>query len=290
VTPVGRPPERIGLVVHTVRHTAVAVASHVAGRLVHAGVEVVVAAEGGHPEVLDLPVRDHDFGDDLDLVLSLGGDGTFLRAAHHCRDRGVPLLGVNLGTLGFLAEVEPEHVDEALDAVLAGEWTIAERATIDVVASDADGALVGDGWSLNEVSIEKSARQHMLHTAISVGDHRYTRFGSDAVIVATSTGSTAYALSAGGPIVSPMVDVTLVVPVAPHTLYDRTLVAHPSEEVVVHVLADQESAVVSCDGRTPMMVPGGGKVCCRGGGVPVRVAQVDPPAFATLLRRKFNLA
>lgn len=289
MTASGRPPERVGLVVYTARSSAIAVAEHVAGRLIQSGVEVVLGPEGGHPELLDLPVRDEDFEDGLDLVLSLGGDGTFLRAAHHCRDAGVPLLGVNLGTLGFLAEVEPAHVDEALDAVMAGEWTIAERSTIDMVAS-LDGEEVGAGWSLNEVSIEKSARQHMLHTAISVGDHRYTRFGSDAVIVATSTGSTAYALSAGGPIVSPMVDVTLVVPVAPHTLYDRTLVAHPTEEVVVHVLEDQEPAVVSCDGRTPMMVPAGGTVCCRGGGKPVLVAQVDPPAFATLLRRKFNLA
>ncbi len=265
-------------------------AQHVVGRLRAEGLDVVIADEGHDPEQFGLPVRDAGFVEGLDLVLSLGGDGTFLRAAHHCRDAGVPLLGVNLGTLGFLAEVDPEHVDPALDAVVAGDWTIAERATLEVVATDADGSRVGSAWSLNEIAIEKSARQHMLHTAISVGDHRYTRFGSDAVIVATSTGSTAYALSAGGPIVSPLVDVTLVVPVAPHTLYDRTLVADPSETIVVTVIDNQEPAVVSCDGRTPMIVPAGGTVSCRGSAIPVLVAQVDPLPFPTLLRRKFNLA
>lgn len=283
------PPARVGLVVHGARPSAVAMAQHMVGRLTNEGVDVVIADEGHDPAQFGLPVRDTGFVEDLDLVLSLGGDGTFLRAAHHCRDAGVPLLGVNLGNLGFLAEVDPEQVDDALDAVVGGDWTIAERATLEVVATDADGARVGSAWSLNEVAIEKSARQHMLHTAVSVGDHRYTRFGSDAVIVATSTGSTAYALSAGGPIVSPLVDVTLVVPVAPHTLYDRTLVADPSETIMVTVIDDQEPAIVSCDGRTPMIVPSGGTVSCQGSATPVLVAQVDPLPFPTLLRRKFNL-
>lgn len=286
--PVG-PPSRVGLVVHGARPNAVAMAQHVVGRLAAEGVDVVIADEGRDPEQFGLPVREAGFVDGLDLVLSLGGDGTFLRAAHHCRDACVPLLGVNLGNLGFLAEVDPDDVDVALDAVVAGHWTIAQRATLDMVAVDPDGDEIGTSWSLNDVAIEKSARQHMLHTAISVGDHRYTRFGSDAVIVSTSTGSTAYALSAGGPIVSPLVDVTLVVPVAPHTLYDRTLVADPSETIVVTVVEGQEPAVVSCDGRTPLMVPAGGSVSCRGSATPVLVAQVDPLPFPSLLRRKFNL-
>lgn len=287
---VGSVPRRVGLVVHTARPSAVAMASHIADRLRTDDVEVVVADEGGDPTRLGLPVRASGFAEGLDLVLSLGGDGTFLRAAHHCRDAGVPLLGINMGTLGFLAEVEEDHVDDAIEAVLAGCWTIAERGTIDAVCTTAHGQPIGSGWSLNEVSIEKSARQHMLHTSISVGDRPYTRFGADAVIVATSTGSTAYALSAGGPIVSPMVNVTLVVPVAPHTLYDRTLVVDPSEAIVVTVAPDQEAAVVSCDGRTPMLVPAGGSVTCRGALTPVLVAQVDPLPFPSLIRRKFNLA
>lgn len=287
---VGSVPRRVGLVVHTARPSAVDMANQIANRLETHDVEVVVADEGGDPTQLGLPVRTSGFAEELDLVLSLGGDGTFLRAAHHCRDAGVPLLGINMGRLGFLAEVEPEHASEALDAVLAGRWTITKRGTLDAVAISEDGQLIGSGWSLNEVSIEKSARQHMLHISISVGDRRYTRFGADAVIVATSTGSTAYALSAGGPIVSPMIDVTLVVPVAPHTLYDRTLVVEPSEEIVVTVGKGQEPAVVSCDGRTPMLVPAGASVRCQGADTPVLVAQVDPLPFPSLIRRKFNLA
>lgn len=283
------PPQRIGLVVHTARDHTRSVAADIADRLDDHGVDLVVADEGGDAEALGLEVRDGDFAADLDLVLSLGGDGTFLRAAHRCRDARVPVLGVNLGRLGFLTEVDIEHLDAALDAVVAGAWTVTERATLEMVASDATGDRVGAGWSLNEVSIEKSAREHMLQTEVSVGSHLYTRFGADGVIVATSTGSTAYALSAGGPIVSPAVDVTLVVPVAPHTLYDRTLVADPSESIEVRIGPDQEPAIVSTDGRTPTRVPAGGEVECRGSDLPVLVAQVDSIPFPELIRRKFNL-
>lgn len=282
-------PRRIGLVVHTARTSARVAAARINENLAANGIEVVVADEGGEPDVLGLPVRDAGFAEDLDLVISLGGDGTFLRAAHRCRDARVPVLGVNLGRLGFLTEVDPDQLDRALGVVLAGQWTVTRRGTLQMQAVAPNGTVLGTGWALNEVSVEKSAREHMLFTEVSVGGNAYTRFGADAVIVATSTGSTAYALSAGGPIVSPELDVTLVVPVAPHTLYDRTLVADPDEHVRITVAPDQQAAIVSRDGRTPLEVPSGGHVDCTGSDVDVLVAEIEPIAFPELIRRKFNL-
>lgn len=283
------PPRRVGLVVHTGREASFVSASQAIERFRHEDIEVVVAAEGPEPERLGVAVLDHDFAEDLDLALSVGGDGTFLRAAHRCRDAGVPILGVNHGRFGFLTEVEPADLEFALDGVVAGRWTVLPRSTLSMETCDADGTSLGTGWALNEVSIEKSAREHLLQTRIEVSGEPYSEFRSDAVIVATSTGSTAYALSAGGPIVSPHLDVTMVVPVAPHTLYDRTLVVHPREPIHVRIAPDQQPAVVSPDGRTPTMVPAGGAVTCRGSDVPVRVAQVAPVGFPAMLRRRFHL-
>lgn len=252
-------------------------------------VDVVVAHEGEAPDAIGVPVVDGGFADGLDLVLSIGGDGTFLRAAHRVRDAGVPLLGINLGRLGFLTEVDPEAADDAMARIADGRWTVRERSTLRMVAVGPGDEPVGRGWALNEVSIEKSAREHMLRMDVLVDDDRFTRVGADAMIVASTTGSTAYALSAGGPIVSPHLDAMLVVPVAPHTLFDRTLVTAPRQTVTVAIFDDQEPAVVSCDGRTPLMVPPGGRVEVTGADTPVRVARLRSRPFPSLVRATFRL-
>lgn len=281
---------KVGIVVHSGRAESREVATAGARLLTDAGVDVVVADEGDHPEVLDAPVIPRpQFADDLDLAISFGGDGTFLRAAHLCRDAGIPVLGVNLGRLGFLAEVERDDLHAAMGSVIDGAYETEDRSTLEVEAHGPHGDVLANGWALNEVSIEKSARQHMLFMDVSVGDHRYTTFGADALIVSTTTGSTAYALSAGGPIVSPHLDATLVVPVAPHSLFDRTLVCGRDEVVRVDLPDDQPPAVVSCDGRDPTLVPAGGHVQAVGGGRPVRLARVQSHDFYSLVRRKFGL-
>lgn len=238
-------------------------------------------------EVVDL-----DEGTDLaevELVLSLGGDGTFLRAAHRVRDLGVPVLGINLGRLGFLAEVESDGLDAAAAAVAAGTWTIEDRATLEVEVVDADRKVIWSGWALNEVSVEKTARQRVLVMDVEVAGTHVTRLPADAMVLSTPTGSTAYAFSAGGPILSPRVAGTLVTPVAPHSVFGRTIVAAPDERVVIAVLPGQEAAVVSCDGREPVEVPEGGAVRAIGGGRPVRLARVDPVDFYGVVRHKFGL-
>ncbi|MBW3621077.1 MAG: NAD(+)/NADH kinase [Actinobacteria bacterium] len=281
---------RIGLVVHSGRDASLDAAHEAARILLGEGVEVVVADDGDSPGDLPVPVVETDrFADGLDLAISFGGDGTFLRAAHFCRDAGVPVLGVNLGRLGFLAEIEIDDLGPALEHVAVGEFEIEDRSTLEVRVEDPQGEHVDAGWALNEVSIEKTARQRLLLMDVHVGNTLFAKVPADALVVATATGSTAYALSAGGPILSPRVDATLVVPVAPHTLFDRTLVAGPDEAVRVHVLPDQESAVVSADGRSPVAVTAGGVVHVVGGGRPVRLARVGSPDFYGLVRRKFGL-
>ena len=281
---------KVGVVVHSGREDSREVAAAATRLLVEADVEVVVADQGDDPAAVPAPpVAPEDFADGLDLAITFGGDGTFLRAAHMCRDAGVPVLGVNLGRLGFLAEVERDDLHGAIAAVVEGAFTTEDRATLEVTAHGPDGRELASGWALNEVSVEKSARQRLLLMDVHVGDRLFAKVPADALVVATTTGSTAYALSAGGPILSPEVEATLVVPVAPHTLFDRTLVCGVDEVVRVDLPDDQPPAVVSCDGREPLLVPAGGHVRTVGGARPVRLARVAPPDFYSLLRRKFGL-
>ncbi len=287
---------RIGLVVHAGRERSLELARAAAERLREDGATVMVTRPS-QPEDVDhellaavaTPVEPDRFADGLDLALSLGGDGTFLRAAHLCRDHDVPVLGVNLGRLGFLAEIEVDALDDALVAIRERRYTVEERATLEVTIQGPDGAQLGRGWALNEVAVEKTARQRLLHMEVRVADTLFARISADALVIATPTGSTAYALSAGGPILSPTLDATLVVPVAPHSLFDRTVVAGPSEEVVVRLQPDQAPALVSCDGRNPVQLDTGGTIRARGGGRPVRIARTGPPDFYGLVREKFGL-
>lgn len=287
---------KVGIVVHGGRDESVAAATEAVRGFHDLGVDVTVAAADpseAHPVQLDgaapTVAPDDGFLDGLDLAISFGGDGTFLRAAHLCRDPGIPVLGVNLGRLGFLAEVELDDLGPALRAVAAGEFSVEERPTLEVVIHDADGAELSRAWALNEVAVEKTVRQRLLLVDVHIDNTLFAQVPADALIIATATGSTAYALSAGGPIVSPRVDATLVVPVAPHSLFDRTVLAGPGEWVRVDLASGQPPALVSCDGRHPVEVGPGGGVSARGGGEPVRIARVGVSDFYSLVRRKFGL-
>jgi NAD+ kinase len=283
---------RIGLVVHAGRDASLQAAADAARTLAGLGVEVVATAGAAddEPEVDGLTAVPADrFAERVDVAVSLGGDGTFLRAAHLCRDAGIAVLGVNLGRLGFLAEVELDDVGPALRAVAAGQYRLEPRATLEVQVVGPDGGCLGSGWALNEVAVEKTERQRLLLMDVHVDGTLFAKVPADALIIATATGSTAYALSAGGPIVSPHLGGVLVVPVAPHSLFDRTYVAAPDEEIRVDLLPDQAPALVSCDGRAPVAAPPGSSVSARGDGRPVQLARLGVTDFPTLVRRKFGL-
>jgi NAD+ kinase len=223
------------------------------------------------------------------LVMSFGGDGTFLRAARVARHVDVPVIGVNVGRLGFLAEIDPQAVPEMLPALVGGHFSVEDRSTLEIAVRSPSGDIVHRGWALNDVAVEKVARQRLVRLEVTMGTTPFASVAADAVIVATSTGSTAYALSAGGPILNPSLDAMLIVPVAPHSLFDRTVVTDIGDVVTIVVGDDQDGALVSTDGMAPFVVEPGGSVVVEGGARPVRVARVGEPDFFGRVRRTFRL-
>jgi NAD+ kinase len=286
---------RIALVAHLARPGAVELVRHASGVLGAEGHDCVLhipEGVGSAPAPADLAGMVAPLDPPAaapDLVVSFGGDGTFLRAARHARAADVPVIGVNVGRLGFLAEIDPPELDAALARLGAGDHTVELRSTLEVELRSADGATIGTGWALNDVAIEKVARQRLVRLEVEIGTTPFAAVAADAVIVATSTGSTAYALSAGGPIVNPTLDAMLIVPVAPHSLFDRTVVTDLADVVTVRVSEDQDGALVSTDGMDPTLLEPGGSAVVRGGARPVRVARLGGPAFFGRVRRTFRL-
>ena len=170
-----------------------------------------------------------------ELVIVLGGDGSLLRAAELARPSGTPLIGVNLGHVGFLAEAEPDGLTETVDALIANDYRVEERMTLEVVVS-CDGAEFARGWALNEVSVEKAARERVIELIVEVDGRPLSRWGCDGVVCATPTGSTAYAFSAGGPVVWPEVEALLMVPLAAHALFARPIVVSPRSVIAVELV------------------------------------------------------
>lgn len=280
------------LLAHTGRARTTEAARAAAERLLAAGIEVRLLAE--EADELGVPgavvhQRHEDAAVGAELVLVLGGDGTILRAAEMARGARVPLLGVNLGRVGFLAEAESTHLEGTIEHVLARDYAVEERLTIDLTAT-LDGAVLGEDWALNEVSVEKGDRARMLDVVVEVDGRPLSRWGCDGVLAATPTGSTAYAFSAGGPIVWPGVEALLVVPISAHALFARPMVVAPSSMVAMEVLASGTDAVLSCDGRRSIVLPHGARVEVRRGAAPVLLAK--PPhmrTFTDTLVEKFDL-
>ena len=223
-----------------------------------------------------------------ELVLVLGGDGTFLRAAELARNAGIPVLGINLGRIGFLAEAEAEHIDQVLDHVVARDYRVEERLTLDVVVCQA-GRVINQGWALNEASLEKGPRLGVLGVVIEIEGRPVSTFGCDGVLVSTPTGSTAYAFSAGGPVLWPDLEAILVVPNNAHALFGRPMVTSPEATVAIEIEADGHDALLFCDGRREMLVPAGARVEVKRCGTPVRWARLDSAPFTDRLVRKFRL-
>jgi NAD+ kinase len=198
------------------------------------------------------------------------------------------MLGVNLGHVGFLAQADPHALREALELVVAGQYEVEERVTVDAEVL-LDGAVADRAWALNEASLERTNRARMLEIAVSVDQRPLLRFGCDGLLCATPTGSTAYAFSTGGPIVWPNVDALLVVPNAAHALFARPIVVAPGSVVDVDLVSAEHEAVLSCDGRRSVEVPAGARVRVRRGALPVKVVRLGAGSFADRLVDKFQL-
>ncbi|MGH3544477.1 MAG: NAD kinase [Mycobacteriales bacterium] len=223
-----------------------------------------------------------------EIVLALGGDGTVLRAAELARPIGVPLLGVNFGRMGFLTGAEVEDLGDVLARIIARDYHATPRVTVDVSVRNSDGALIGTGWALNEVSLERAGRSRMLDVLLDIDGQPVSRWGCDGVICATPTGSTAYAFSAGGPVVWPSTQALLVVPNAAHALFSRPLVVGP-DSIITLTLGSGDDALLNCDGRRSAPACCADVVQVRQSPQPLLLASLTPPDFAQRLVAKFQL-
>jgi NAD+ kinase len=284
--------ERSVLVVaHTGRPQALEAASEAVTLLRKAGLSVrVLATETGELVVRDdvAVVDGPDGARGSDLVVVLGGDGTLLRGAEIARPSGTPVLGVNLGHIGFLAEAERDDLSYTVERLVAKDYHVEERMTVDVVVR-LDGQIVAEEWALNDASVEKASRERMIELVAEVDARPLSRWGCDGVVMATPTGSTAYAFSAGGPVVWPEVEAMLLVPISAHALFARPLVVAPTSELAVTVQPATAGAVLWCDGRRRVDLPPGARVEVRRGQRPVRLARLHRSPFTDRLVAKFAL-
>ncbi|MFT8638166.1 MAG: NAD kinase [Pseudoclavibacter sp.] len=286
---------RILLVIHPRSEVAEHATRVTCGLLQEAGVQPVFVEEG-----LD-HLRDSGFVpegagvlgidctlEDLELVMVLGGDGTILNAAEIVRPRSVPILGVNLGHVGFLAEAERDDLLLTVQRVVAGEYTVEERLALEIEISHG-GRVVGQDWALNDATVEKSRGDKMINVVCAIGGTALSRYACDGIVMSTPTGSTAYNFSAGGPVVWPDVEALLFVPLNAHALFSRPLVISPDSDIAIQVSADSEGADVWCDGRRLTHVPAGARIVGRRSRRPVRLARLNQATFVSRLVHKFDL-
>ncbi|MBK5289643.1 MAG: NAD(+)/NADH kinase [Acidimicrobiia bacterium] len=272
----------IGLVVHPDRAEATELAAHAVAWCSARDIETVVVEAG---PLDDDPMA--PFLEPLDAVLSFGGDGTMLRAVAAVTGLRIPVLGINCGQMGYLTEIEPSGLEEALIALQAGDYTVSERTMLSVeVASEGPA---GGVWNaLNEAVVEKPNPGRLVRLEVVVNGAAFTSYAADGVIVATPTGSTAYSFSAGGPIVSPRLACFLMTPVSPHMLFDRTLVLDDDEQLELEVM--DRPALLTIDGRELGEIEAGTVVRCTCAPEPVRMITLVPRDFHQILKAKFGLA
>ena len=279
------------LVTHASRPEAQALAAEVAHALSRASVDVRVCDDDGLADAggdWSVCAADEGAADGTELVVVLGGDGTILRGAERARHGDVPLLGVNLGHVGFLAEAEREAVDDVVRAIVEREWHVEERTALDIAVL-VGGELVHRTWALNEASLEKAARERMVDVLVEIDGRPLSRWGCDGVVCATPTGSTAYAFSAGGPVVWPEVEALLVVPISAHALFARPLVVSPRSVIALELPDASSSAVMWADGRRAVELPPRARVEVRRSAQPVRLARLSDAPFTDRLVAKFSL-
>ncbi len=285
------------VVAHAGRADTVAAARRVIESLRGAGARPVLASD----DRSELAAVDAFFADvaelvttvdpgTLELAIVLGGDGTILRAAELVRETGAPVLGINMGHVGFLAEIDRDDMDDAVRRVIARDYEVEERLALSVRVKDADGAVVYETWALNEATVEKASRERMIEVVLEIDGRPLSSFGCDGMVISTPTGSTAYNFSAGGPVIWPSVEAIAVVPLSAHALFAKPLVVSPDAAVAIEMLECTDgSGILWCDGRRSHELPPGARVVARRSSRPVRLARLHPTAFTDRLVRKFQL-
>ncbi|MDO5098273.1 MAG: NAD kinase [Corynebacterium sp.] len=290
-------PRKVLLVPHSGRRSNVATAALAAELLYDANIAVRILVHEKdeiiptHPILSLFEKTTHcpEAVDGVDFVLVMGGDGTFLRAADLAHHADLPVLGINLGHIGFLAEWERDSLDEAVKRVISGEFRIEERMTIDVEVHNAEGELIGTGWALNEISVENQNRSGVLDAILEIDGRPVNAFGCDGILVSTPTGSTAYAFSAGGPVLWPELDAILVVPNNAHALFTKPLVVSPQSVVAIESRSESFPAVVVMDGFRRIDMPAGSRVEVVRGKRSIKWVRLDDRPFTDRLVSKLRL-
>lgn len=284
------------IAVHVLREEATKIAAAFAADLRAEGLDVRILANEVEPlraaglEATDVVAPEPGAAQGCELAVVFGGDGTILRAAELCRGTDTPVLGVNLGHVGFLAEADAEDLNDVVRGVVDRSYTVEERLTVDVAVMVA-GEVVATNWALNEASVEKAARERMLEIVVEIDGRPVSRWGCDGVVCATPTGSTAYNFSAGGPIVWPQVEALCIVPLSAHALFARPMVVAPSSVIAIEVLAgNQGTGVLWCDGRRSVDLPAGARIEVSRGSRPVRLVRLHAAPFTDRLVAKFGLS
>ena len=272
-------PWKIVLVIHPERRASRELGAKVRTFFESHGHEVIEDSSTGGP---DLSHFDHT----LDLAIALGGDGTMLRTAHAAVAEQIPVLGVNLGALGYLTEVEPSALEPAFERLIAGDYTIDERMTLDVSVTAEDGA--HELVALNDAAVAKTRPAHTIRVRLGIGGDPFLSYAADGFLASSPGGSTAYNLSLRGPIISPKVSAIVLTPIAPHMLFDRSMVVAPSEEIDLELLPDRP-AVLIVDGRSSIALQPGDTIRIHGGKRPARFITFDTTDFYGVLRAKFGL-
>jgi NAD+ kinase len=279
--------KRVGLMLHSAHPEAAQTGRWLTEILGEQNIEVYALEPDATRLGIPAAIAIREFPTGLDLVFVLGGDGTLLRAADLVGALGVPLLGVNFGHLGFLSELERGELEGGLKRVLADGFEVEERMILEGEVAEDGG--VTKVRALNDVIVAKVEIGRAIRLAISIEDEPFVSWTADGVIVSTSTGSTAYSLSAGGPLVSPRLDCILLTPVSPHGLFSRSIVVPPDEEVGITIAPDADAAAISADGGPAVPVSTGARIRLRAGSHRIKLAKLEPSPFWRLVREKFHL-
>ena len=276
---------KVLFVVHAARPNALDVAREAARGLIKNGIKVLVA----ETDVANLGIDGIEHATNAagcELVIVFGGDGTILRGVEIAREHNVPVLGVNLGHVGFLAEAEPEEIKTVIEVVVNKAWTVESRTALAITVQPETGDS-WTTWALNEVVIERQSNENMANLLVSIDGHPLSQWNCDGLLCATPTGSTAYAFSAGGPVVWPEVEALLVVPVSAHALFNRPIVVSPKSLIEVQVISGP--VIVSADGRRNKNVTDGAQVKVVRHPDSVQLARIHQTPFTQRLVAKFEL-
>jgi NAD+ kinase len=280
----------VGLVVHEQKVEAAELAAETMAWLAELGHEVrLPAVDATRIGVPEHGVAAEGFGDGLDAVVSLGGDGTILRTVGLLEGRPVPVIGVNLGQLGYLTEIEPAQLRGCLEGVLAGSFVADDRMLLDVEVSRRGESTSVHTVALNEAVLEREGTGHTVRIDVELDGQPFTPYEADALIMATPTGSTAYAFSARGPIIEPSHRALLLTPVSPHMLFDRSLVLD-TRTVVRLTVSRHRHAMLTVDGRDLGQLAPGDSVECAASDRVARLVTTRPGRFHAVLKAKFGLS